>query len=216
MTSRPRRISGPIAFWALAAVALLLSHDAIFFVQYGPGEALTRVLRDAGHGYWTMASLGLAAAGVAAAATVAIRLIRLRGHARRLGAPPAARPTGWWGRLLLTWGRLFAVVAVGFVVQESAEHFAMHGHAIGPGALIGPEYPLALPILALVSLVAGLITVVVTAVEVVLEATIAAASRRRPPRRLIRPPAELGIQRIPILARAAAGRAPPSVLARPF
>lgn len=215
MTPRSRRISGPIAFWALAGLALLVSHDAIFFVQYGPGEALTRALRDAGHAYWTMARLGLAAVGLAAAAIVAIRLIHLRSHARRLGAPAAARPTGWWGRLLLTWGRLFAIVAVGFVIQESAEHFAMHGHAIGLGALISPEYPLALPILALVSLVAALITVLVTVAEVALEATIAAASRQpRPPRRLIRPPAELGIQRIPILARAAAGRAPPSVLTR--
>lgn len=215
MTSRSRRISGRIAFWALAGLALLVSHDALFFVQYGPGEALTRALRDAGHAYWTLARLGLAAAGIAAAAMVAIRLIRLRSHARRLGAPAAARPAGWWGRLLLTWGRLFALVAVGFVIQESAEHIAMHGHAIGLGALIGPEYPLAMPVLALVSLVAGLITVFVTAVEVALEATIAAASRQpRPPRRVIGPPAELGVQRIPILARAAAGRAPPSVLTR--
>lgn len=214
MTSR-RRLRGPIAFWALAGVALLVSHDAVFFVQYGPGEAVTRALRGAGHGYWTAASLALAAAGLIAGATVALRLHRLRGRARRLGATANVPPTGWWRRVLVAWARLFALVAIGFVLQESAEHVAMHGHAIGLGALHGPEYPLALPMLALVSLVAALIATVVIVVEVVLEATIAAAGvRLRAPRRLIRPPLDLGLARVPILARAAAGRAPPSLLVR--
>lgn len=213
MTSRGRHLRGPIAFWALAGVALLVSHDVIFFVQYGPGESLTRALRDAGHAYWTAASLVLALAGLIAGATVAIRLHRLRGRARRLDATTKAPPAGWGRRVLVAWARLFALVAIGFVLQESAEHLAMHGHAIGLGALIGPEYPLALPMLALVSLVAALIATVVTVVEVVLEATIAAAAvQLRAPRRLIRPPLDLGLARVPILARAAAGRAPPSVL----
>jgi hypothetical protein len=42
MSTRGRQFRGPVAFWALAGIALLVSHDAIFFVQYGPGEALTR------------------------------------------------------------------------------------------------------------------------------------------------------------------------------
>ncbi len=35
------RIPTRLAFWALAAVALFLSHGAIFFVQIGPGESRT-------------------------------------------------------------------------------------------------------------------------------------------------------------------------------
>lgn len=214
MTSRAR-IRGPIAFWALAGIALLVSHDAIFFVQVGPGEAVTRALRDAGHAYWTVASLGLAAMGLAVAASITIRLVRLRSRARRLGAVARPRPSGWSRRMLITWGRLFAVVAIGFAIQESAEHLAMHGHAIGLGALIGPEYPLALPVLALVSLAAALVAVYLTAVEVALEATIAAAvGRLRAPLHISRPPLALVVARIALLARAAAGRAPPHVLIR--
>ncbi|HJP71154.1 MAG TPA: hypothetical protein VJ975_05495 [Candidatus Limnocylindria bacterium] len=214
MTTRGRHLRGPIAFWALAGIALLVSHDTIFIVQYGPGEALTRTLRGAGHAYWTIASLALAAIGLAVGASFALRLLRLRHQARGLAAA-RTRPEGWGRRLIVTWGRLFAVVAIGFVIQESAEHFAMHGHAIGLGALIGPEYPLALPILALVSLAAAVVAVYLIAVEVALEATIAAAvSHPRAPLRIMRPPLDLGVTRIPVLARAAAGRAPPSVLTR--
>jgi hypothetical protein len=215
MTSRGRLLRGPIAFWALAGIALLVSHDAIFFVQYGPGESLTRALREAGHAYWAAASLAVAVIGAVVAALVAFRLLQLQRRARRLATVRKSAPSGWPRRLLLTWGRLFAIVAIGFVIQESAEHFAMHGHAIGLGALIGPEYPLALPILGLVTLAAALVTVCVSAVEASLEATIAAAVRLlRAPLRITPPPLELVLPRIPVLARAAAGRAPPHVLIR--
>lgn len=43
------------------------------------------------------------------------------------------------------------LVAVAFALQENAEHLVGHGHGIGLGALIGPEYPLALPVLAAVT-----------------------------------------------------------------
>jgi hypothetical protein len=215
MTSRGRLLRGPIAFWALAGIALLVSHDAIFFVQYGPGESLTRALREAGHAYWTLASVAVAVVGALVAASIAFRLLQLRHRARRLATVRTPAPSGWAGRIFMTWGRLFAIVAIGFVIQESAEHFAMHGHAIGVGALIGPEYPLALPILGLVALAAALVAVYVSAVEASLEATIAAAVRLlRAPLRITRPPLELVLPRIPVLARAAAGRAPPDVLIR--
>jgi hypothetical protein len=215
MTSRGGLLRGPIAFWALAGIALLVSHDAIFFVQYGPGEAVTRALRDAGHAYWAAASMVLAGLGVAVAASMTYRLVRLRNRARQLGGVARRQPSGCAKRMLTTWGRLLAVVAIGFVIQESAEHFVVHGHAIGLGALVGPEYPLALPILALVSLAAASIAVYLNAVEVSLEAAIAAAALHpRAPLRIIRPPLTLLVPRIPVLARAAAGRAPPRVLAR--
>jgi len=51
MTAAPSRVREPIAFWALAGIALLVSHDAIFLAQIGPGEALAQVRRTAGHEY---------------------------------------------------------------------------------------------------------------------------------------------------------------------
>jgi len=46
-------------------------------------------------------------------------------------------------------------VALAFALQENIEHLAGHGHLIGLGALIGPEYPLALPVIGLVALAAA-------------------------------------------------------------
>ena len=102
---RPR-----VAFWALAAVALLISHDATFLVQVGPGEALARALREAGHGYWGAASVVLLLIGLAAGARLGIRLViaptaGTRPGARRL--PPSSGPHGC-ARASTNWGRLLA------------------------------------------------------------------------------------------------------------
>src|SRR5688572_30297750 len=82
----PKRIPPRLAFWALAGVALFLSHDAIFLVQIGPGEGLARALREASHGYWESASLILALIGLGAAFGAWLRLSRLRRRAAHLGA----------------------------------------------------------------------------------------------------------------------------------
>lgn len=216
ITAAPSRARGPIAFWALAGIALLVSHDAVFLAQMGPGEALAQLLRTAGHEYWGVASLALATIGLAVGTAVAIRLWRLRRQVRELGAKPAGTHRSHLGRLLTTWGRLFAVVAIGFVIQESLEHLGMHGHPIGLGALLGPEYPLALPVIGLVTLMSSVIVTFITGAEHGLLVTIAAALRRlasRAPRRIDRAPLQLAGPRIGVLARAAAGRAPPGMLA---
>jgi hypothetical protein len=214
IAGRRARLRGRIAFWALAGVALLASHDAIFLAQVGPGEELTRVLRNAGHGYWGAASLVLALIGLAGAIGAAVRLINLYRYARRLDARPT-RARSFAGRLVVTWSWLFAVVAVGFVAQESVEHLAMHGHAIGLGALIGPEYPLAMPVIGLITVAAAVIATAVAGVERGLVATIQAALRRllrRAPRQLGRAPLSLVLARISLIGNAAAGRAPPRML----
>lgn len=216
MSTTSRAIRGPIAFWALAGLALLASHDAVFFAQLGPGEELVRTLRSAGHEYWTLASLALAGTALAVSLAAAIRILRLRGEARRLGASPARGTTPLGGRVLATWSRLFALVLIGFVVQESLEHLGMHGHVIGLGAVMGPEYPLAMPVIGLITLAAAVVSVLIAGAEEVLLRTIAAALRStvgRAPRLLARPPERLDGPRIPILARLAAGRAPPRMLA---
>ena len=211
----PTALRGPICFWALAGLALLFSHDAVFAAQLGPGEALTRTLRSAGHDYWGLASMGLAGIGATAALWAVVRLLQLRRRAHVLRARPI-EPTATYGvRFLVEWARLFVVVAIGFAIQENLEHLRMHSHAIGAGALIGPEYPLALPVIGLITVVAAAIAALVTAAERALIATIAAALQRvalRAPRRLDRPPLRITEPRASVLAGAAAGRAPPRLL----
>ena len=205
-------VRGPVAFWAVAGVALLISHDAVFLAQVGPGHELARALREAGHEYWGIASLVLAATGVAALAATLIRLRGLRRSAVALGASAAARPRPYAGRWLVSWARLLAVVAIGFAVQENIEHLIGHSHAPGLGALIGPEYPLALPVIALITGLAGLVAAVLDQAEQALLAVIADAIRRlltRAPRRTPRPPPRLVAILIAPLAGAWAGRAPP-------
>ena len=209
------RIPARVAFWAMAGVALFVSHDAIFLVQLGPGESLTRALREAGHDYWALASLGLAVIGVATAVAVWFRLLGLRCRPAELGAAPGRAGRA---RLLPTWLRLFAVVALGFAVQENVEHYISHMHATGLGVLFGVEYPLALPVIALVTGFAALIATTVGGVERELLSVIAAALRRialgRAPHSLPRPPRRQAVSRISPLALAIAGRAPPRSFVR--
>ena len=203
------RISPRLAFWALAGVALFLSHDAIFLAQAGPGEDLARALRVAGHDYWGAASLGLALIGAAVAIGTMLRLRRLRGQARALGVVPA--PAGR-SRFVATWIRLFAVVVIGFAIQENVEHQLSHMHAPGLGALLGPEYPLALPVIGLITGFAAFLASATGGVERALLAVIVAALRQafaHAPRNVPRPPLRVAVARISPLARSIAGRAPP-------
>ena len=200
-----------LVFAAIAAVTLLVSHDAIFLVQLGPGEELARVLRSAGHDYWGAASVAIAIGAVLAAVAVARRLRRLRDRAADLEAL-AILPGGLGRRSLRTWAALFVVVAIGFVLQENAEHLVVHAHPIGFGALVGPEYPLALPIIAFLTGVAAVVVELIVGVERSLLAAIAAvlASRPRPARHLRRP-SRVVAHRSSVLSRMGASRAPPVV-----
>jgi hypothetical protein len=209
------RVRGPIAFWALAGVALLVSHDAVFLAQLGPGQALAHVLREAGHGYWGAASVALAVLGLIALAATLVRLMALRRSARALEANPVGRAPHYIARWLHAWGRLLTIVAIGFVVQENIEHLIGHAHAPGLGALMGPEYPLALPVIAGITTVAALFAAALSQTEEALLAAIADAMQRcvgRAPRHLQRPPLRLLVSLISLLARSAAGRAPPRLL----
>jgi hypothetical protein len=215
MSIRAARIRGPIAFWALAGLALLLSHDAVFLVQLGPGEGLVRALRGAGHDYWGAASTLLGGVGLLAALAMGIRLRRLRRQASDLGARPS--PSRNFGRRTLsTWVALTTVVALAFMLQESAEHLIVHGHVIGLDALVGPEYPLAVPVIAAITSVASLVARLISGAELGLVAAIAAVLARRRPRAAAtcRPArASTSPHRSSILSRPGASRAPPGMLA---
>ena len=210
------RIPARLAFWGLAAAALLVSHDTVWMLQVGPGQALAEAMRHAGHDYWGTASMAIAvAAGLVGIVTLR-RLVMLRRHADAMdasGAQPARRryPT----RVAAAWLRLAIVVALGFVLQENVEHALSHGHMPGVGALLGPEYPLALPAIAAITLVAGLVAAAITAAERTLLARIAAADiRLRAPRVIGRRPPRSFVAPVDRRPRANAGRAPPAVLAQ--
>jgi hypothetical protein len=213
----PRRFATrrPLAFWAIAGLALLLSHNAVYLVQVGPGAPFVAALRDAGHGYWGAASAALAVVGFVAIAIALVRLWILRRRALDIGARAIRAEGGFGGRWLAAWVRLLAVVAVGFLVQENVEHFIGHNHAPGLGALVGPEYPLALPILAVISAAGALALAALHQAEHILLESIAVALRRattRPPRAILRPPLRIAVPAAAPMAGASAGRAPPPPL----
>ncbi len=207
------RLRQHIAFWVLAGIALLVSHDAVFLAQLGPGEALVHALRHATHDYWGAASLALIAVGLVVAAAVAVRILWLQRRAAALGARRVSvEPRGYLGRVARVWLALFAAVVIGFMIQENLEHASGHGHLIGMGALVGPEYPLALPVIGLITLGAAFLGAAIGSAERTLLAAIEAVLRQlvlRPPLRLARAPLRLGTPRRSPLAGAAAGRAPP-------
>ena len=213
------RLRGPVAFWALAGVALLASHDAIFMAQVGPGEQLTRTLREAGHDYWELASLLLAAVGIGVGLATLLRLRSLRRRADDLaGEQFDGFRTRRFTRALGLWAKLFAVVAGGFILQENLEHLTVHGHAPGLGALVGPEYPLAVPVIGLVTALAASSAESLRRTEQQLLDAIEAVLRsafEHAPRRLTRPPPRFPARRMSPMAHAIAGRAPPSMLHLP-
>jgi hypothetical protein len=214
MTARHSRgLRERLAFWALAGVALLLSHDAIFLAQVGPGEPLARLLRSGNHGYWQMASVLLVAGGLIAAGATGLRLRSLRRQADALGAKTLERSSrGYVPRVAASWVRLFAVVTVGFVIQEQVEHLVVHDHVIGTGALFGPDTPLALPVLGLITLLGALVAAALGGAADALAAVIVDTLRRlasRAPRQLIRPPLRLAVAPRSPLDGSSAGRAPP-------
>ena len=199
-----------ISFWALAGIALLVSHDAIFAIQAGPGEALTNALRDSGHDYWGIASALIAAIGLVVGLLAVSRVRRLRRRALDIGAPPVEATRA--SRIVGTWGRLLLLVSIGFLLQENVEHLSIHGHLIGLGALTGPEYPLAIPVIAAVTLVAGFVAALIRGTEAaLLEAIALALAALRPGPVSSRDPLTVGHPRQSVLARRGAGRAPPVV-----
>ncbi len=207
-----RRLPPRMAFWALAGVALLISHDATWLAQVGPGETLTSALRHGGHGYWGAASAALTAVGILAATWAGFRLYRLGRRASGNPAPERPDAVPYARRAAGAWLRLFGVVAIGFVIQENIEHALSHGHGLWAGALIGPEYPLAMPAIGAITLLAALVAAAFVTAERILLA------RLEPPPPPLRAPRRVGrpVRRIVLAggvgARTRTDRGPPSLL----
>ncbi len=163
---RSARLLGRTRFGLLALVAVWLAHDAVFVVEHGIGAGLATAMRDGGHdAYWPAFSIVAIVTATVLGLRAVVRLGRLGGVAGA-GAPgrrgrvtagrTGAAPT-YARQLGRLWLPLAGLVAVAFAVQENVEHLAGHGHLIGAGALVGPEYPLAIPVIALVTLIAAAI-----------------------------------------------------------
>lgn len=213
---KPMRLPPRLAFWALAAATLLISHDLVWLVQSGPGESLATALRSAQHGYWTWVSIAILIGVCAAAIVTVLRTLGLLRLAHRLDAPVArARARSFLARAAVAWLRLLAVVGIGFAIQENVEHYLAHGHVLGLGAVTGPEYPLAIPVLAAATVLAALVGATVRSIEREILAGIAGALRSRQaraPRRLRPIDVPVPLRRRPAMAGTDAGRAPPLLL----
>ncbi len=156
-----------VRFVLLGLFTLYIGHDAVFLAQFGAGPALDRAMATSGHGpHW----LGFGLLAVAAAALLAAWSVdalstlvaaaarsRSRHRARRPSSTESGRRAGalrWDGYLrevVDLWPPLVLATLVSFAVLENIEHLASDGHLLGLGALTGPEYPLAIPVLVAVT-----------------------------------------------------------------
>jgi hypothetical protein len=217
-STRAARAFRVARFGALALVSMWLAHDAVFAVEHGIGAGFAAAMSAGGHdGYWWAFSLVVATAATLLGLWVAIRLIRLAARTQAVRPRPARRPVPTYrGELGGLWIALFAVTTAAFAFQENVEHLAGHGHLIGLGALTGPEYPLAVPVIAAVTFVAAALGALVRWRIAVLEARIGGRLHEPRARGLhrSRPPAawaEIASARAHawFLVRLDAGRAPP-------
>ncbi|MEA2536849.1 MAG: hypothetical protein QOF11_1083 [Chloroflexota bacterium] len=161
---RAARVLGALRFGLLSVACLGLAHDAVFAAEHGFGAGFAAAMSAGGHdGYWTIFSVVVVFAVTVLGLTTVVRLGRLGAAGRRPGRRAGPQPLG--GRrqparpyrqdLRGLWFPLLALTATAFTVQENLEHLLGHGHLIGLSALVGPEYPLALPTIALVTLAAA-------------------------------------------------------------
>jgi hypothetical protein len=147
---RSRAAFERLRFVVLVAAGTLLAHDAVFASASGIAGMRDGAYIAAVHAYWpAFTGLVLLAATVVLGWTVA-GIARL---SRRLRAHPiAARADGaYLPELRRLWPRLFLATALAFLVQENVEHILAGEPAPGLFALSAPGYPLALPIIALVT-----------------------------------------------------------------
>ncbi len=207
-----------LRFVALVAMGALVAHDAVFAAQYGFGDQRDAALAATAHDYWPVfAALAIIVGGLGLAAA-AVALLRLHRALHGLPAvPPPAGTPGYAGEVLRLWPRLFLAVTLVFTLQENVEHLVAGLGLPGLWVLSWPAYPLALPVLAAVTLLLAAAGAWLRWRTDVLAGRLAAArvaARRRatfalvPARRWRLVAAMIAHARM--LARLDAGRAPPA------
>jgi hypothetical protein len=177
--------------------AALVVHQARYTLAYG--TRANSELAAQGHSYlhsvvpWTIFALAVAA----------MSLLRRLAHAARTGDAGRFARTPFLTTWAATTGGLIAIYAV----QETLEGFVVSGHPGGVAGVVGHGGWWAVPVSALVALgVVALMRVARAAVRY------AASHKPRTLRGgciLLGRPASVSLVPAPVLARAAAGRAPP-------
>ena len=209
-----RRAPG-FAFYAVLVLAVLVvGHNVVFLLAYGPAYAAA--LAQTGHGdRWdetvraVLAALGLLAAAASLRVAYLHRLVRRSaagGGPDRLSARTYARS------LLPLWARLFAMSVVLFVVQENYERVSAGLALPGLGVLGSTQILGPVPVFLLVSLAVAAVAALFRWGIAALEEQIAAGRARMPavvwePRPRFRTDPIRSASSV--IARNLAGRAPP-------
>lgn len=218
-STRVARVLGAVRLGVFLAVVAALGHDAVFAARYGLGRELASALRRSGHdGWWGPLVLSVA---TFAGLVLAVQVVRVLALSRRTARcrprrrlPPAPSYSREWLRL---WAILLPAASAIFVVQEELEHQAVGAAGHGLGTLVGPEHPLAIPVLTLVAgavaAVAALLRWRIRALERILATGRWSTSSRRPIPIAPRPAVPSTIRR-PLLGTLGLafdpGRAPPA------
>jgi hypothetical protein len=208
----------------LATVGLFIGHTAVYLVQYGPGSTFARAMSTGNHdGYWLGFVIVATTGTVVLALRTVVRFWFLRSAAGQAPGPDqpdplaAASVAPSYRAVTVSLARILVpVLILGYAIQENLEHILGHGHVLGVGALVGPENPLAIPVLTAVALVLAIIGAVVRWRIAILSGRLAAGrSRFEPPTPALTPGLTwmIGPVERDILRRPHRGRAPPEPVA---
>jgi len=181
---------GRSRFAILAAVVLVVGHELVLRIGYGPAADASIALRATSHGLaWLLQALAALLATAGLAVVVLARLQRLRGRLVSQAAPIPARSRPDRRELLILWERLFTVALIGFIVQENLEHGLVHGHLPGLSMLYGGQYVATVPVFALLALAGALVAGFARRRLAALEAAVRAADAAlpRPLRQALQP-----------------------------
>lgn len=161
----------------LLVVASFIAHDAVYLVQFGPGEAFAQAMTAGGHdGYWLTFAVTVALALILLLAAATLAITRLTRLARRLGPPdgPTDRPA-YLPEAVALWRILFPVTIAVFAMQENLEGLLVHGTLPGFDVLAGST----VPVLALVAMALAAVGGLVRWRIAALQARIVRATRSR-------------------------------------
>ncbi len=179
ITSAFARWAPRIRLTLLLIVAVFLGHDAVYLAQYGLGSTLVQVMTERGHdAYWpTLISLALLSGTLLVAGALAT-VVRLRRRLVGLPERRASTASAYLPEVLRLWRVLLPATILLFALQENVEYLFTHGDVLGIEAIVGPNAPLAIPVLALVTLALAALGGLVRWRIAVLQARIARAITR--------------------------------------
>jgi hypothetical protein len=215
-------VSGPplrqIAVVAtLVLASLAVSHELIYLLAHGVGAEYARAVQEGGHDrYWTTFVLTVAVVCLVLAIVAVRQLSRLARQASLVRTGRLSVDDRGFSLLARLTARLWLLVAPGtsiaFLAQENVETITST-HALPGLVVVTGEHALALPVIALVSLLVALVGALVRCGRHMLLArllrSLASIPRRvprtLPPTSISRPPSTVAVQSHRL-------RAPPSAL----